>query len=325
MPTISVIVPVYKVEKYIHRCVDSILGQTFTDFELILVDDGSPDRCGAICDEYAEKDTRVQVIHQENSGVAVTRNVGIDWVFANSDSQWVTFVDSDDWIHPRMLEMLLEAANTCGVKISVCGYQEVQRKDPYEEIKETVYKKVIPNDFYISNLVNAAVPWGKLYHKSCFEKIRYPEGKIHEDEFVTYRIIYAQPHIVEVQKKLYFYFENMQGITKRGWYPARLDALDAFKIQVRYFQKVGAEAMKKLIVISYRKSLLKQYEQYRQIYKPSKELEKRFRKYARYYLVHFWKEDTSDMEGNIHLLWMACPNVAKAYHWIKRQGLQKRK
>ena len=96
MPVISVIVPVYKVEKYIHRCIDSILGQTFTDFELILVDDGSPDNCGAICDEYAAKDSRVVVIHQENDGVSSARNAGIDWSFANSDSIWMAFVKIDN-------------------------------------------------------------------------------------------------------------------------------------------------------------------------------------------------------------------------------------
>ncbi len=325
MPTISVIVPVYKVEKYIHRCVDSILGQTFPDFELILVDDGSPDNCGAICDEYAEKDSRVTVIHQKNGGLSAARNAGIDWAFANSDSQWLTFVDSDDWIHPRTLEILLEAANTCGVKISVCGYQEVQMQEPYEIIQETEYEKVVPNDFYVESAPNGIVAWGKLYQKNCLKKIRYPMGKIHEDEFVTYRILYAQPYIAYIQEKLYFYFKNEQGITKRKWYPARLDALDAFKSQAHYFRKMGMDVAKRRSICVYRGSLLEQYRQYRQVYTPSKELEKRFQKYARYYLVHFWKEDTSDMEGNIHLLWMACPNVAKAYHWIKRQGLQKRK
>ena len=109
MPQISVIVPVYKVEPYLRRCVDSILAQTFTDFELILVDDGSPDNSGAICDEYAQKDARVHVIHQENGGLSAARNAGIDWVFAHSDSQWLTFVDSDDWVHPEYLERLYHA------------------------------------------------------------------------------------------------------------------------------------------------------------------------------------------------------------------------
>lgn len=323
MPTISVIVPVYNVEKYIHRCVDSILGQTFTDFELILVDDGSPDNCGAICDEYAQKDSRVIVIHQKNGGLSAARNAGIDWAFANSDSQWLTFVDSDDWIHPRMLEMLLDAVNSCGVKISACGYQEMQQQEPYEEIKETEYKKVIPNDFYVADMVNSVVAWGKLYHKSCFESIRYPVGKIHEDEFVTYKLLYAQPLVAQSQKKCYFYFQNLDGISKKTWSPARLDAIEAFGEQVCYFK--DWETARKRSIAAYRNGLLWQYKKYQDGYPRSKQLEKRFRKYARYYLLHFWKEDNSDTEKRIHLLWMAFPNVAKAYHWIKRQGLQKRK
>ena len=109
MPTISVIVPVYKVEPYLNRCVDSILRQTYQDFELILVDDGSPDRCGEICDEYARQDSRVHVIHKENGGLSDARNAGIDWVEANSDSQWLIFADSDDWVHPELLARLLDA------------------------------------------------------------------------------------------------------------------------------------------------------------------------------------------------------------------------
>ena len=103
MALISVVVPVYNVEKYIHQCIDSILSQTFTDLELILVDDGSPDRCPQICDRYAEQDQRIHVIHQKNGGLSAARNAGIDWAFANSDSQWITFVDSDDWVHPELL------------------------------------------------------------------------------------------------------------------------------------------------------------------------------------------------------------------------------
>ena len=120
MPSISVIVPIYMVEPYLRRCVDSILAQTFPDFELILVDDGSPDNCGQICEEYARLDRRVLVIHQENRGLSAARNAGIDWVMANSDSSWITFVDSDDWIHPNMLKHLFELNRDHGTQISAC-------------------------------------------------------------------------------------------------------------------------------------------------------------------------------------------------------------
>lgn len=108
MAKISVVVPVYNVEKYLCRCVDSILAQTFSDFELILVDDGSPDKCGAICDEYTKKDSRVYVIHKENGGLSDSRNVGIKWAIENSDSEWIAFIDSDDWIYEKYLEILLD-------------------------------------------------------------------------------------------------------------------------------------------------------------------------------------------------------------------------
>ena len=113
MPKISVIVPIYNVEKYLRRCVDSILNQTFSDFELILVDDGSPDNCGKICDEYAVKDRRIVVIHQKNGGLSTARNAGIDWAFVNSNSQYLSFIDRDDWVHPDFLEFLYRAILQC--------------------------------------------------------------------------------------------------------------------------------------------------------------------------------------------------------------------
>lgn len=179
MPTISVIVPVYKVEPYLNRCVDSILRQTYQDFELILVDDGSPDRCGEICDEYARQDSRIHVIHKENGGLSDARNAGIDWVEANSDSRWLIFADSDDWVHPELLARLLDAATAFDLKISVCGYQETEGADPAVLPEDMRPHRWTPKQFYMEHFVNATVAWGKLYSRSCFRDIRYPVGKIH--------------------------------------------------------------------------------------------------------------------------------------------------
>ena len=120
MPEISVIVPVYKAEAYLHACIDSILSQTFSDFELILVDDGSPDNCGAICDDYAARDSRVRVIHQKNQGQAAARNHAL----AAAKGDWVCFVDSDDAVHPQMLERLRQAAAESGAAMSMCRMLE---------------------------------------------------------------------------------------------------------------------------------------------------------------------------------------------------------
>ena len=120
MSLITVIVPVYNDEKHIHRCIESILNQTFNDFELLIVDDGSTDKSGSICAEYALLDSRTRVFHQTNKGQAAARNFAIDWMFANSKSKYVSFVDSDDWIHPRYLELLLDGLIKYNVRISQC-------------------------------------------------------------------------------------------------------------------------------------------------------------------------------------------------------------
>lgn len=235
MALISVIVPIYNVEKYIYRCVDSILAQTFSDFELILIDDESPDKCPKICDRYAEQDERIHVIHQKNGGLSAARNAGIDWVFLNSDSQWITFVDSDDWIHPQMLEILYGAVLKYSVSVSICGYQCTDGSNPQID---RIYEKIwSPEEFYVQKNVNATVAWGKLYKRECFSKLRYPEGKLHEDEFITYQIIFSHAKIVVVEAPLYAYFQNPTGIMKSEWNPKRLDGLEARREQIDYFKR----------------------------------------------------------------------------------------
>lgn len=188
MPQISVIVPVYKVEPYLHRCVDSILAQTFTDFELILVDDGSPDNCGAICDEYAAKDERVRVIHQKNGGLSAARNAGIDWAFANSDSAWLAFVDSDDWVHPQYLEKLYRAAAESGVKLAVCAYIETETEVRHAPA-ENNWREYDWKDFFVQESINSIISVNKLYAKALFSGLRYPAGRLHEDEFLSPRLL----------------------------------------------------------------------------------------------------------------------------------------
>ena len=254
MPQISVIVPVYKVEPYLHRCVDSILAQTFTDFELILVDDGSPDNCGAICDEYAQKESRVHVIHQANGGLSAARNAGIDWVFANSDSEWISFVDSDDWVHPQMLEQLYRAAIEHDVKVSVCGYEETSGNIRWSNA-DTAQVTLWPiEQFYVEHNVNATVAWGKLYSRECFADIRYPVGKTHEDEYVTYRILFACEQVAVIDGSMYAYFVNPQGITKSEWTPKRLDGLLAHEEQIDFLKTnhfMDAYALKVQLYIRY--------------------------------------------------------------------------
>lgn len=260
MPTISVIVPVYKVEPFLHRCVDSILGQSYEDLELILVDDGSPDRCGAICEEYAQKDPRVVVIHQENGGLSAARNAGIDWAFAHSDSQWLFFVDSDDFIHSESLQRLLEAATGFGTDISIGGYAETSGELPSIKNEYFIPELWKTRDFFIQKNINAIVAWGKLYRKDLFQQIRYPAGKIHEDEYTTYKILFAREQAAVIGAPLYGYYVNYEGITKRSWTPKRLDVLGAFTERIDFFKKRNDKEMKNISIRTYADVIAHQFE-----------------------------------------------------------------
>lgn len=259
MPQISVIVPVYKVEPYLCRCVDSILGQTFTDFELILVDDGSPDNCPAICDEYAEKDNRVRVIHQKNGGLSVARNAGINWAFAHSDSQWITFIDSDDWIHSRMFEILYKAVIEKNVEVGICGFEPTEGVE--SEVDEEILSAELWNveQFYVTYSVNATIACAKLYSRHCFSQIRYPAGKLHEDEFTTYKILFAQPKIAVISAPLYCYYHNPNSITTSVWTPRRMEVIQAFDEQISFFQKYNFPIALKRRIRSYLWMLCSQY------------------------------------------------------------------
>ena len=247
MPEISVIVPVYKVEPYLHRCVDSILAQTFKDFELILVDDGSPDRCGAICDEYAAKDRRVRVIHQQNGGLSAARNAGIDWVFANSDSKYIGYVDSDDWVHEKFLELLYEAVSHFHVNIAQCRFLKT---DGSQEIPEVEHRmiSITPLEHY-TTYYSAAV-WNKLFSRSCWETMRFPEGQIYEDVAIWYKVLFAENKIALVDEQLYYYFINPKSIMQSQWTPPQMAQIRGWDKQLAFLRKHGnAEAVKAIRVL----------------------------------------------------------------------------
>ena len=240
---ISIIVPVYKVEKYLKKCIDSLLQQTYQNFELILVDDGSPDRCGWICDDYQKLDHRVVVIHQDNQGLSAARNTGIDWVFRNSKSEWITFVDSDDFVHPQMLELLYTKIENTSYKF-IAG--DCTRYTSYKEIQiETVDAAKVnavvmePEDFFLLGTGIETTACGKLYHRSCFHEIRYPVGKIYEDSFTTYKIIFSLDAILLLEYPIYFYYTNSEGISNSRWTPKQLDIFEAYHEQLPFFEKMA--------------------------------------------------------------------------------------
>ncbi len=177
MPCISVIVPVYKVEKYLRRCVDSILSQSFTDFELLLTDDGSPDNCPAICDNYAAKDSRVRVIHKENGGLSSARNAALNIC----EGKYICFVDSDDYISPDMFEKLLSAAKNNDCEVAICG--QFTERDGQISIDEPKVEQLLifDSDKAIEKLIEDKIinnyVWDKIYKKYLFDGVRFPDGR----------------------------------------------------------------------------------------------------------------------------------------------------
>ena len=313
MPLISVIVPVYKVEPYLSRCIDSILSQTFTDFELILVDDGSPDSCGKICDDYSQKDKRIKVIHKENGGLSSARNAGIDWAFANSNSQWLTFIDSDDWIHPQYLELLFSTATSTNTDICVCEYTEATIFSSFEKLNNVTTQQTTPEELFVYHHIIATVAWGKLYKKSCFEKIRYPLGKIHEDEYTTYKILFEKSYVSYLNATLYFYYSNPDGITRIEWTPQKLDSIRALEEQINYFRKSGH----KVALVNTERKLLWNILFQIEITEQSDEhayLAQGLKKKLRKHLKNFIADTNLSMDNGYDFYIKAYPIITKLYY-----------
>lgn len=252
---ISVIVPVYNVEKYLERCVDSILDQSYRDFELILVDDGSTDTSGMICDKLRERDERIRVIHQKNGGLSAARNKGL----SEAKGEYFTFVDSDDFLDKSFLETLYKNAGKYEADVSVCGYRPVwenprknkkQQGCKNDEVRLYTGKEAV-HEIVSKSRTCMITAWGKLYHHSLRDHLFYPEGKLHEDEFVTYKVFYSSKKVVETEKENYCYFQRDSSIMN-GYNIKRLDKIEALKEAVEFFE----EKKEKELVMQARKRYL---------------------------------------------------------------------
>lgn len=236
---VSVIVPVYKVEPYLERCVNSILAQTHRELDVILIDDGSPDRCGRICDDYAHADLRVKVIHQVNGGLSAARNAGLD--AARGD--FITFVDSDDWIHPTLLAELLRVLDRAHADIAVCRHCVADSEQQQCDATSTTTREFSPDEALAELLgpdyVTMVVAWGKLYRASLFESIRFPVGRLHEDNFTTHRLFQQASRVVLTDAQLYCYRQREGSITAARSPAARADMRLAFRDRAVFLHRVG--------------------------------------------------------------------------------------
>ena len=236
MDLISVIVPVYKVEQYLDKCIQSIVDQTYRNLEIILVDDGSPDNCGAMCDAWAKKDSRIRVIHKENGGLSDARNAGM----SAATGELMGFVDSDDYISPNMYQLLYEnmADNDCD--ISACGVEMVWEDDHTPQMLTKSGNCVLEQEKAMEAVIQESwlkqPVWYKLYKTDLIRDICFPVGKYHEDVFWTYQAVGKAKRVSIFDKPCYFYLQRNGSIMGEGYSLKRLDALEAKQQRLEYLK-----------------------------------------------------------------------------------------
>ncbi len=221
---VSIIIPVFNIEQYIGRCLESILCQTYSNIEIIIIDDGSVDDSGAICDEYMLKDDRIKVIHKDNGGLSSARNAGIDIAIG----EYLVFVDGDDWIDKRYVEILVWAIEDTDASIACCGSSRVYEennffKDSAVDIKVYSSESAIENMCYLREINCAA--WGKIFIIDLFRDIRFPVGKIYEDMAIVYKLFDRAQKIVYVEYMGYFYYHRNGSILHSGFVEDKLERI----------------------------------------------------------------------------------------------------
>lgn len=252
MAQVSIIVPVYQVETYLRQCIDSILAQTFTDFELILVDDGSKDKSGEICEEYAGKDGRVRVIHKENGGLSDARNAGLE----QAAGEYFMFVDSDDYIAPTMIERLYNSIQSESADIAACNFCYVFDKKEKKDFSTAMEAEVLQGSeiFYYRKNDRSygfwTVAWNKLYKSETFRNVRFRFGKYHEDEFWANDIYQLEIRVATIPECLYYYRQRDNSIMGKESIARNLDILEALRERIYIYlekQEYTDQAYKVLI------------------------------------------------------------------------------
>lgn len=238
---ISVIVPVYKVENYIGKCIESLINQTYTNLEIILVDDGSPDKSADICKEYAKKDKRIMLVHKENGGLSDARNFGLE----KAHGELIGFVDSDDYINENMYEILANTMEQTGADIVISNLEEVYEDNPPKTVvnindnqKIRILNNIEAQSVYYdeSNIrIAFTVAWNKLYKREVLSDIRYPKGYIHEDEFTTFKYLYNAKNIAFIDVPLYYYLRRDTGIMGSGFNEKKFHLLKAYEERIQYY------------------------------------------------------------------------------------------
>lgn len=244
---ISIIIPVYKVETYLVRCIESVLNQTYQNIEIILVDDGSPDRCPDICDECAKKDNRIKVIHKENGGLSDARNCGVE----RANGAYITFIDSDDYIAPDYIEYLYQLLWKHAADISCCCMVKTEEDQVEycvntELITEKLLTGLDASMALLGSLYMVLVPaCGKLYRSEIVRKYPFPVGKKHEDEATTCKFYYEAKSVVIGNRCLYAYYQNSTSITHTNGNALNKDAIWALEHRAKFYEEKKSRKLAK--------------------------------------------------------------------------------
>lgn len=286
---ISVIVPVYNVEKYIKQCIESIMAQTYKNLEIILINDGTKDNSGIICDNYAKKDSRIKVIHQKNMGLSGARNTGLK----NSTGNFITFVDSDDFIDNKMFETMLIILKKYNTDIVECGTIFCNESGKYIGENTLNKIKIYKNEYQIGELLMnrdiTTTSWGKLYKKELFKNFEFPLGKYHEDIFTTYKLLHFSKKTIVLNQGFYHYRQVNGSIMNSNFNLKHLDAIEATVERNKFIEKYYPQYRKydyANIVYScckvYEKIILSNFYDEKVI----KNLQKLISKYLIYFLIY---------------------------------------
>ena len=254
---VSVIIPVYNVEKYLDKCLTSVIHQTYRELEILLIDDGSPDRSGEICEEYARQDSRIRVIHQANQGISGARNTGLD----AASGEYIQFVDSDDWMDADMVERLVTAAAEKNYDIVLCGCREVDENNsaidravfegrgPFELKKEDALQHLLEDRIVLSHV------WDKFYRASLFEELRFPVGRHFEDLFIMHRLFLKADSFYHINAPLYNYFQRSDSICHAWPLKNRLDYADGLLDRYEDLRAVTTPEQKRMLLKKLKKKM----------------------------------------------------------------------
>lgn len=289
---ISVIIPVYKVEQYLDRCVKSVVDQTYKNLEIILIDDGSPDNCPQMCDKWEKSDFRIKVIHKKNGGLSSARNTGIEI----AKGKYIAFVDSDDYIQKEMYEKLYEAIEKYKADMAICNFlcvdeegHSINRENLNKAIKnEIMYgQEILTKRIWEKQGWHWVVAWPRLYSCKLFENIRFPVGKLHEDEFIAHLLWNKCKKVICVEEAYYNYVQRTDSITNEKYSVKRLDSAEAFLERLRFMidNNYSEESIHSCYNLYY--SVL--IEAYRMLNIKDKNVKRRYKELQCLYKKIFWK------------------------------------